>query len=105
MIEGIPVKAVIRAAEAEQRMVEDDLEHHRALPDEEAVSVLGFCHFLSASAHGVPVALPASPIEHCAFYRNVVQQLVEAGELPFAVKDQIDRTFSRVLFRALTAPS
>src|SRR5262249_31107291 len=105
MIESIPVRAVIRAAEAEGRMVEDDLEKHRVPPDEETISVLGFCNFLAASARGFLVPLPASPIEHCAFYRKIVKRLVEAGELPFAVKDQIDRTFSRVLFKALTAPA
>jgi hypothetical protein len=105
MIESVPSKAVIRAAEAEQRMVEDDLECHRTVPDEEAISVLGFCNFLTAAAHGVLVALPTVPIEHCAFYRKVVRRLVEAGELPFTVKDQFDRMFSRVLFKALTAPT
>jgi hypothetical protein len=102
MIESVPPKAVIRAAEAERRMVEDDLESQRAVPDEEATSVLGFCNFLTAAARGVLVVLPIAPIEHCAFYRKVVQRLVEAGELPFTVKDQFDRTFSRVLFKALT---
>jgi hypothetical protein len=104
MIESVPAKAVIRAAEAEQRMVEDDLESRRTVPNEEAISVLGFCHFLTAAARGVLVALPIAPIEHCAFYRKIVQRLVEAGELPFTVKDQFDRTFSRVLFNALMAP-
>ena len=103
MIEGIPAKAVIEAAEVEQRMVEDDLEHHRTPPDEVVISVLGCCNFITAAARGVLVVLPAAPIEHCAFYRKIVQRLVEAGELPFAVKDQLDLTFSRVLARALTA--
>src|SRR5690349_12453156 len=88
MIESAPPKAVIRAAEVERRMVEDDLESNRTVPDEEAISVLGFCNFLTAAAGGVVVALPAAPIEHCAFYRKIVQRLVEAGELPFTVKDQ-----------------
>ncbi len=103
MIESIPVKAVMRAAEAERRMVEDDLERKRIPPCEEAHSILSFCEFLGDAAQGHGASFPLLPIEHCAFYRKIVRKLVEAGELPFQVSDQVDHTFSTVLFRTLTS--
>jgi hypothetical protein len=59
MLDGIPAKAVIPAAAAERRMVEDDLAQKRAVPDEETTSVLSFCDFLSAAASGLQVSFPA----------------------------------------------
>ena len=103
MIEKVPTKAIIRAADAERRMVESDLEMKRTPINEETLSVLGFCNFLIDAAQGIQFVVPPWPIEHCAFYRRVVQKLVEAGELPSDVKEQFDITFSQALFRALSS--
>ena len=103
MIENIPVKAVLKAAEAERRMVEDDLAKKRIRPSEETRSVLSFCEFLVAAAQGDNACFPVLPIEHCAFYRKIVGKLVDAGELPFTVKEHVDHTFSAVLYRTLTS--
>lgn len=104
MLEQIPIKAVVRAAEAERRMVEDDLAKKRTDADTNVTSVLSFCNFLTLAARGISFALPTLPIEHCAFYRKIVQRLVEAGELPAEMKRRFDRAFSESLATALTSP-
>ena len=105
MLETVPPKAVIPAADAERKMVEEDLATKRTAADEEAMSVLQFCHYLVNAERGLQSSLPSWPIEHFASYRKVVQRLVEAGELPWQVKEQFDFGFSRVLLKALTSPN
>jgi hypothetical protein len=102
MLESIPIKAVVRAADAERRMVEDDLRKKRTVPDLYVDSVLGFCNFLTSAVAGIYVTLPAFPLEHCAFYRKIVQRLVDAGELPAEIVGEFERIFYRALSRALT---
>lgn len=102
MLESIPIKAVLRAADAERRMVEDDLEKGRTERDENSLSVLSFCDFLLRAVSGGYISLPALPVEHCAFYRKIVHRLVEAGELPPEIVEQFDRIFFRALSKALT---
>ena len=94
MLESIPIKAVLRAADAERRMVEDDIQKQRTEPDEYVISVLGFCNFLTLAVRGIYASIPALPIEHRAFYRNIVQQLVDAGELPSEIRGHFDKLFS-----------
>lgn len=101
MLESIPVQAVVRAADAERKMVQDDLEKKRTLPDMNVDSVLGFCDFLTSAVAGMHATLPVFPVEHCAFYRKIVQRLVEAGELPVEIVGEFERIFSRALWRAL----
>jgi hypothetical protein len=101
LLETVPVKAVVRAADAERKMVEDDLEKKRTEPDEYVTSVLSFCKFLSLGTLGIRASLPALPVEHCAFYRKIVQRLVEAGELPLEIQRYFDAIFSTALFNAL----
>jgi hypothetical protein len=101
MLDSIPIKAVLRAADAERRMVEDDLEKKRTESDEYVTSVLSFCNFLTLAVRGIYAYLPGLPVEHCAFYRTVVQRLVEAGELPFELKKHFDAIFCAALSKAL----
>jgi hypothetical protein len=101
MLESIPSKAVLRAVDAERRMVEDDLEKQRTERDEYVVSILSFCNFLIRAVTGGYVSLPAFPVEHCAFYRKIVHRLVDAGELPPEMMTQFDKIFFRSLSRAL----
>jgi len=42
-----------------------------------------------------------NPLQHMAFYREVVVRLIEAGELPSKAKSQFDRTFSAGFLKAL----
>jgi hypothetical protein len=102
MLESIPIKAVMRAADAERKMVEDDLEKKRTVPDLYVDSVLGFCNFLASAVAGIHATLPVFPVEHCAFYRKIVQRLVDAGELPVEIVGEFERIFSRALSKALT---
>jgi hypothetical protein len=94
MLESIPIKAVLRAADAERKMVEDDLDKKRTEPDEYVTSVLGFCNFLLLAVGGIYAAIPGLPAEHRAFYSKMVQRLVEAGELPSETKSHLDEIFS-----------
>ncbi|SRR5579862_1895087 len=102
MLESIPIKAVVRAADAERKMVQDDLEMKRTVPDMNVDSVLGFCNFLTSAVAGTHATSPAFPVEHCAFYRKIIQRLVEAGELPVEIVGEFERIFSRALCRALS---
>lgn len=101
MLESIPSKAVLRALDAERKMVEDDLEKKRTEPDEYVTSILSFCNFLIRTVTGGYMSLPVLPVEHCAFYRKIVHRLVDAGELPAEMETQFDRIFFRSLSRAL----
>ena len=102
MLESVPIKAVVRAADAERKMVEDDLDKKRTVPDLYVDSILGFCNFLTSAVAGIHVVLPAFPVEHCAFYRKIVQRLVDAGELPAEIVGKFEPVFSQALSRALT---
>ena len=90
MLESIPPKAVLRAAEAERKMVEDDLEHKRTERDTYVISVLSFCNFLTLAVCGVYASVAALPVEHRKFYGKVVQRLVAAGELPLGSAEQFN---------------
>jgi hypothetical protein len=94
MLESIPVKAVVRAADAERRMVENDLECKRTEPDECVTSVLSFCNFLNLAVAGIYASVPALPFEHRTFYSKVVLRLVEAGELPSEIRNHLEEIFS-----------
>lgn len=111
MLESIPTKAVLRAVEAERRMVEDDLEHKRTERDPYVMSVLGFCNFLTLAVCGVYSSMAALPVEHRMFYGKVVQRLVDAGELPLGSSEYFNSSLVPVLdivsgpFRNLGADS
>lgn len=97
MVAAIPDKGVLRAIELECRMVEDDLGHKRTLPLAEANSILSFHRFLEAAARGGQVAPTALPINHVTFYRETVERLVEAGQLPSDTRERFDAAFSPAL--------
>lgn len=94
MLESIPIKAVLRAVDAERKMVEDDLDKKRTERDEYVVSVLGFCNFLMLAVCGVYDSITTLPAEHRACYSKIVQRLVDAGELPAEIMAHFDRIFS-----------
>jgi len=100
MLESIPTKAVLRAAEAERKMVEDDLDHKRTERDPYVISVLSFCNFLSLAVCGVHASMAALPIEHRMFYGKVVQRLVDAGELPLGAAECFNNSFAPILSNA-----
>jgi hypothetical protein len=91
MLESIPTKAVLRAVEAERKMVEDDLAKKRTERDEEVASVLGFCNFLMLAMYGMNGSIASLPEEHRAFYSKILHQLLDAGELPSEPVTYFDR--------------
>jgi hypothetical protein len=96
MLESIPIKAVLRAADAERRMVEDDLDKKRTEPDENVTSVLGFCNFITLAVRGIYASTTAVPSDHQVFYRKIIHQLVDAGELPPEIEGHFEIIFSAV---------
>ena len=94
MLESIPIKAVLRAVDAERKMVEDDLDKKRTERDEYVTSVLGFCNFLMLAVCGVYDTITSLPSEHRAVYRKIVQRLVDAGELPSEITGHFEKIFS-----------
>ena len=94
MLESIPIKAVLRAVDAERKMVEDDLTKKRTERDEYVSSVLGFCNFLLLAVCGVHDTITILPREHRAFYGKIVQRLVAAGELPSEITGHFEKIFA-----------
>ena len=90
LLESIPIKAVVRAADAERKMVEEDLRNKRTEPDENVISVLGFCNFLTLAVRGNHPSVPGFPYEHRVFYASIVRRLVDAGELSPEFKGQFE---------------
>jgi hypothetical protein len=93
MIESLPTNGIMLVAELQGEMIEDDLSQRRALPLQEAVSILDFCRFLQAVARGSGIFPTALPMQHLASYRKIVNRLMEAGELPPNAGQQFDQTF------------
>ena len=92
MIESIPVGAILRTLEREQRMIEEDLAYQRPVSLKEAESILNFCYFVEAVREGSPAwafTLPLPP-EHLAFYRKTLDRLVAAQQLPSDAKVEFD---------------
>lgn len=104
-MDALPTAALLRAADAQRRMIESDLANDRVLTQRDASSIVSFCNFLAGAADGRNVPCPSLPLEHCAYYRKIVQRLVEAGDLPFTVQDEFDANFCEALFKAFTAPA
>ena len=94
MLDNIPIKAVLRAVDAERKMVEDDLDKKRTEKDEYVSSVLGFCNFLMLAVCGVYDSLTTLPAEHRIFYTKIVRRLIDAGELPGEIMAHFERIFS-----------
>jgi hypothetical protein len=102
-IDGIPAKAVPRAVELERWLIQDDLAHQRNVSIHDAASILCFCHFLMAAKSGEEIHPSVLPMEHVPFYRQTVERLVEAGELPSTAIAQFDITFSDGFLSAMAA--
>jgi hypothetical protein len=96
MIESLPANGIMLVAELQGQMIEDDLSQRRALPMEDAVSVLNFCRFLQAMAQGSGIFPTVLPRHHLAAYRKIVNRLMEAGELSLNAGEQFNQTFLSV---------
>ena len=93
-MDNISAKAIPKAIELEQRMLEDDLLHERISSAKEAASILSFCRFITALIQGEDVSPGALPAVHIVSYRKIVTRLIEAGKLSFNAGEQFDAAFS-----------
>ena len=93
MIEKIPPEAQLRAIKLEQRMLEEDLLHKRIPKSRDVVSLLSFCSFVEAATQGFDYPAVKLPIKHVSVYRQIINKLVKAGQLPQAVKTKFDFSF------------
>jgi hypothetical protein len=105
LIDRTPVQAVLPVVEVEYRMMEQDFTSKRVSLTEEVNSVWSFCNFLLAAGYGYGSRVVGTilPLEHFAFYRNTVERLVEAGELPGNAKERFDDAFSTSLASELAS--
>jgi hypothetical protein len=101
MIDKLPPKGVILAAERECQLLENDLATNRPVPKQEAHSILSFCRFLSVAKTGLKVPRTVLAPGHTAFYRRTLDRLIEAGELPETARPQFDEFFTVPLLQSL----
>jgi hypothetical protein len=95
-LENIPVRAIFKTLELESHMLREDLLKGRPVSISEAQSILEFYEFIRSAKEGTPARKTAfaGPIHHVAFYRKIVDRLVEAQELPVTAKTQFEMTFA-----------
>lgn len=93
MVEQLPPESFFAFVEKQQRMIEEDLIHKRLFPIEDTISILKFCRFFEAKATGRSILPSILLPEHVAFYRRIVERLVEAGELPPYALHEFDAKF------------
>jgi hypothetical protein len=104
LLETLPAGEILKTTAAERQRLEDDLARKRVVCRAEARSVASFCEFVAAAVSGAHYSCPDLPVEHCAYYRKVVQRLVEAAELPASARNDFEVNFSQALFKALMSP-
>ncbi|MDR3455839.1 MAG: hypothetical protein P4N60_00215 [Verrucomicrobiae bacterium] len=105
MIGTIPVGAILRTLEREQRMIEEDLAYQRPVSLKEAESILNFCYYVEAVREGLPgwaFTLPLPP-EHLTFYRKTLDRLITAQELPPGARAEFDSFIPGVGLKQLQA--
>jgi hypothetical protein len=103
MIDTIPAKGVLVAAQLERQMLQNDLAEKRTLPFAAVHSILTFCDFLKNATGGLRTISSALPIQHVAFYRKTVARLIETGELPFEATELFDEAFSPAFLKSIAA--
>jgi hypothetical protein len=104
MIDSLPAKGVLRGFELECQMLQNDLsQKRRTLSLENTRSILTFGNFLKSAASGIGVASSTLPLRNIGFYKQTVERLIEAGQLPFGAKEQFDETFSLAFLKAFAS--
>ena len=95
MIGDIPEMAILRALDAECRMLEEDLAHYRLVITADVLSILCFWEYVQMAKLGIflhhSMRLPA---EHMQFYKETLVRLIQAGELPPAAINEFDQVFA-----------
>lgn len=93
MIDSVPAKGVLKAVAHECQMAQNGLARKRTPSPGDARSIIAFYIFLKSAAGGICVTPIALPIQHIIFYKKTIERLIEAGELPYAAKEQFHETF------------
>ena len=99
----IPAKTVLRAVELERWMIQDHLTSPQAEHRHDAVSILSFWYFLRSVRFGEEMHPASPPPEHLPFYRETVERLVEARELPANATEQFDYAFADDFLNVIAA--
>ena len=74
--------------------VQNDLTQKRqTLSRENTHSILIFGNFLKSVASGIGVTSSTVPLQNMIFYKQTVERLIAAGELPYEAKEQFHEAF------------
>jgi len=96
MIGDMPSPAILKAVDAECRMLEDDFQNNRFDINEDALSILCFGAFVQMVKWGNILRCSTYlPPEHVEFYKETVIRLVQAEELPSSALNDFDYAFKR----------
>jgi hypothetical protein len=100
MVEKLPSRAILKAAQLERQMLESDVAQKRALPMAEVRSIIAFCDFLQNGPSAIRASRISVPIQHVGFYRSTVKRLVEHGQLPCQAGTTFETAFSAAMLEA-----
>src|SRR5581483_11179531 len=95
-LDKMPLPALVEFAEKQREMIEEEFASRETALSEEDFPIINFCHFVEAMAKGAAMPSCVVPYEHERFYRQIIQRLVDAKELPAYAVRQFDAAFSPV---------
>jgi len=90
----LPPSVLVKFITRERKMIEDDFSRSGVQLQKEELSILNFCRFIEQVVAGQDVSPCTVPSAHARFYRQVVEKLVAAHELPADAQKQFDTAFS-----------
>ena len=95
MLSNMPAHGVLRALEAECKMMEADLKRYHENLREDVRSILCFGQFIRmVNTHKVERLSMFLPFDHVEFYKETIIRLIQAQELPPSSMDDFDFAFS-----------
>lgn len=90
----LPPQEILKALELECKTLEKDLEYHHLSTPEDYYSIFCFRQFVRMSQHNELMRCSTSlPPEHIKFYKQIIDRLVDANELPSSAIEQFGITF------------
>ena len=94
VIRKLPAPAILRALDAECKMLRDDMEHYRYGLTEDTLSILCFRGFVQmVKTDNVMRCCLQMPLDHVQFYKETIVRLVQAGELGPSAMNQFEYAF------------
>jgi hypothetical protein len=95
MIAKLPPEAIVKAVDLQCKTIQDDLTYDRFTVEEDVFSILCFGQFVNTTNNGKAFGCIRSlPLDHLEFYRETIDRLVQAHELPASAMEQFDRAFA-----------